>query len=137
MGGIYGARTLLCVNLDHVAELREVRPSDGFDPAVYAETCDKKGCKGVSAHLSSGRCYMRDEDINAIKDAIRGEFNLEIGLAVEMIDLARKVRPDIVTIVPELAEEMTPGGGLDVKTHRGPGYRQTPPRRWNTGIVPH
>ncbi len=118
MGGIYGARTLLCVNLDHVAELREVRPSDGFDPGVYAAICDKKGCKGVSAHFREYRSYIREEDVRAIKAAIRGEFNLEIGLAVEMIDLAREVRPDIVTIVPELAEEMTPGGGFDVKTHR-------------------
>ncbi len=124
MGGIYGARTLLCVNLDHVAELREARPSDGFDPAVYAETCDKKGCKGVSAHLSRDRSYIREEDVHAIKDAIHGEFNLEIGLSVEMIGLARKVRPDIVTIVPELAEEMTPGGGFDVKTHLS-GIRDT------------
>lgn len=124
MGGIYGARTLLCVNLDHVAELREARPSDGFDPGVYAVICDKKGCKGVSAHLSKDRSYIREEDVHAIKDAIHGEFNLEIGLSVEMIGLARKVRPNIVTIVPELAEEMTAGGGLDVKTHLS-GIRDT------------
>lgn len=117
MGGIYGARTLLCVNLDPVAELREANPSGGFDPAVYAATCDRKGCKGVSVHLSRDRCCMRVEDVHAIKDAIHGEFNLEIGPSSEMIGLAREVRPHTVTIVPELREEMTPGGGLNVKTH--------------------
>lgn len=117
MGGIYGARTLLCVKLDHVAELRQARSSDGFDPAVYAATCDRKGCKGVSAHLGRDRRYMSVEDVHGIKDAIRGEFNLEIGLSDEMIGLAREVRPHIVTIVPEMKEETTPGGGFDVKTH--------------------
>lgn len=117
MGGVYGARTLLCVNLNHVAELREVRGGDKFDPAVYAAMCDKIGCNSVAAHLRKDRHDIQDGDIFAIKEAIRGKFNLEIGLSDEVIDFARKVKPDLVTIVPELAEEMTAGGGFDIRAN--------------------
>lgn len=115
MGGVYGARTLLCVNLDHVAELREARPSDGFDPAAYAAICDRAGCAGVSAHLRRDRRYVRDSDVSAIRESISGRFNLEIGLSDEMVDLAGRMKPDLVTIVPEAAGEIAGEGGLDVK----------------------
>jgi pyridoxine 5-phosphate synthase len=115
MGGVYGARTLLCVNLNHVADLREVRPSDGFDPAAYAAICDRAGCAGVSAHLRRDRRYVRDSDVSAIREAVGGRFNLEIGLSEEMVDLAKRVKPDVVTILPEVAGEITGGSGLDVK----------------------
>ncbi|MDD3846243.1 MAG: pyridoxine 5'-phosphate synthase [Syntrophorhabdaceae bacterium] len=114
MGGVYAGRTLLCVNLDHVAQLREMRGGDEFDPAVYAAICDKRGCNGVSAHLRRDRHYIQDRDVFAIKDTIEGKFDLEIGLFDDMIDFARKVKPDLVTIVPELKQEMTAGGGLDI-----------------------
>jgi pyridoxine 5-phosphate synthase len=115
MGGVYGARTLLCVNLDHVAELREAFPEGGFDPAVYAGICDRAGCGSVSAHLRRDRRYVRESDVSAIKEAVGGRFNLEIGLSDEVVDIARKVKPDLVTIVPEAAAEMTGGGGFDVR----------------------
>lgn len=117
LGGVYAARTLLCVNLDHVAELREVRGGTEFDPAVYAGICDKNGCSGVSAHLYKDRRHIRDRDVFAIHEAIRGKFNLVIGLSDEVIDLAAKVKPDLVTIVPEQTEEMTPRGGLDIRAN--------------------
>lgn len=115
LGGVYAARTLLCVNLDHVAELREVRGGREFDPAVYAGICDKNGCSSISAHLCRDRRHIRDSDVFAIKEAIRGKFNLVIGLSDEVIDLAGKVKPDLVTIIPEQMEEMTARGGLDIR----------------------
>ncbi len=117
MGGVYGARTSLCLDLDHVAELREAHRGDRFDPAAYAAICDKGGCSSVSVHLRRDRRYIQDRDVCAIMEAIGGRFNLGISLAEELIDLAGKTRPGLITVAPELTGEMTAGGGLDLRVH--------------------
>jgi pyridoxine 5-phosphate synthase len=37
----------------------------------------------------------------------------------EMVKIARKIKPDLVTLVPEKREELTTEGGLDVKSNPG------------------
>jgi pyridoxine 5-phosphate synthase len=45
-------------------------------------------------------------------------LNLECAIAPAMIDIACRVKPDQVTLVPEKREEITTEGGLDVVAHR-------------------
>ena len=47
------------------------------------------------------------------------KLNLECAIAPEMVEIASRVRPDQVTIVPERRAEVTTEGGLDVVSHRG------------------
>jgi pyridoxine 5-phosphate synthase len=46
--------------------------------------------------------------------AVTKNFNFEMALSDSIIDLAERVRPHEVTIVPERREEVTTEGGLDV-----------------------
>ncbi len=118
-GGIPRARfCLLSVKIDHIAILRETRGGNEPDPIEGAVTCEKSGCDGITAHLREDRRHIQDRDVFAIKDVIRGKFNLEIGLSDEIIGVARKVKPHQVTIVPEKREEITTGGGLDVRQNK-------------------
>ncbi len=118
-GGIPRARfCLLSVKIDHIAILRETRGGNESDPIEGAVMCEKSGCDGITVHLREDRRHIQDRDVFAIRDVIRGKFNLEIGLSDEIIGVARKVKPHQVTIVPEKREEITRGGGLDVRQNK-------------------
>jgi pyridoxine 5-phosphate synthase len=49
---------------------------------------------------------------------VQVKLNLECAIADAMVDIACKVRPCQVTLVPERREEVTTEGGLDVVTHK-------------------
>ncbi len=117
MGGVQIPRTLLCVNISHVAQLRARRGNSTPDPVEAATICTNMGCKSIAVHLSADRRFIKDEDVFAIRSRmpINGNFRIEICLSDEMIDLAKRVKPDRVTIVPEKKDDMMPGGGLDVR----------------------
>lgn len=116
-GGVYAVRTLLCVNVDHMAVLRQAQGGNEPDPVEGAIICEKKGC-GISVHLREDRRYIQDRDVFAIRNAIGGgKLNLEIPLSDETINIVQEVKPNRITIVPEKREEMTTEGGLDVKTN--------------------
>jgi pyridoxine 5-phosphate synthase len=114
-GGAPMWSVLLFVNVDHIATLREVRGGNEPDPVESAVICEKSGCNGITVHLREDRRHIQDRDVFAIKDAIRGKFNLAIALSDEIINIAKKVRPNQVTIVPEKREAITTEGGLDVR----------------------
>ena len=51
-------------------------------------------------------------------DLVRIELNLEMAATPEMIRIASKTKPEMVTLVPEKRQELTTEGGLDVKANR-------------------
>jgi pyridoxine 5-phosphate synthase len=80
--------------------------------------CELAGADGITAHLREDRRHIQDADIDALATSITTYFNLEAACADEMIDIALRIRPQQVTLVPEKREEITTEGGLDV-------FRQT------------
>jgi pyridoxine 5-phosphate synthase len=116
-GGVQVPRTLLCVNVSHVAALRAGRGGSEPDPVEAATICAKTGCNSIAVRLREDRRHIQDRDIIGIRKAIpiNGKIYIETALSREMVDIAKKARPDRVTIVPEKKEEMTAKGGLDVR----------------------
>jgi len=108
----------LGVNIDHVATLREARyrglPTGEPSPVVAAQICEAAGAQGITAHLREDRRHIQDRDVWALRKVVRTRFNLEIANTPEIVEIALKVRPDIVCIVPERRQEVTTEGGLDV-----------------------
>jgi pyridoxine 5-phosphate synthase len=108
----------LGVNIDHVATLREARyrglPVGEPSPVVAAQICEAAGAHGITAHLREDRRHIQDRDVWALREVVKTRFNLELATAPEIIEIALKVRPDIVCIVPERRQEVTTEGGLDV-----------------------
>jgi pyridoxine 5-phosphate synthase len=116
-GGVYyrGHFCSLCVNIDHIATLREAQGGNEPDPAECAVQCEKANCDGITVHLREDRRHIQDRDVFALKHVIRGKFNLKLALSDEIISIAEKVKPNQITIVPEKREEITTEGGLDVR----------------------
>jgi len=108
----------LHVNIDHVATLRNARGTFYPDPVFAAELCEQAGADGITCHLREDRRHIRDEDLERLRHAVGSLLNLEMAAADEMIAIAERVRPDVVTLVPERREERTTEGGLDVVASR-------------------
>ncbi len=108
----------LGVNIDHVATIREARyRGRGFgepDPVTAALLCEAAGAHGITAHLREDRRHIQDRDVWALREKIQTRLNLEMANAPEIVDIALKLKPDIVCIVPERRLEVTTEGGLDV-----------------------
>jgi pyridoxine 5-phosphate synthase len=106
----------LHVNVDHVATLRNARGTPYPDPVRAAEICLEAGADGITAHLREDRRHIVDADVDRLRATLRGRatFNLEMAATDEMVAIARRVLPDVCTLVPERREERTTEGGLDV-----------------------
>lgn len=108
----------LGVNIDHVATLREARyrgqSSGEPDPVAAAVECESAGAHGITAHLREDRRHIQDRDVWRLRDVVRTRLNLEMANAPAIVEIALRVRPEIVCIVPERRQEVTTEGGLDV-----------------------
>jgi pyridoxine 5-phosphate synthase len=106
--------TRLHVNVDHVATLRQARGINYPDPVPAATICEMAGAEGITIHLREDRRHISDRDLELMRQVVTTVLNLEMAATDEMIQKARTVRPDIVTLVPEKREELTTEGGLAV-----------------------
>ena len=106
---------ILCVNIDHIATLRQARGGIEPDPIEGARICEENGARGITVHLREDRRHIQDNDIFALRDIVMGKFNLEMALSDDIIDVARRAVPDQITLVPEKREELTTEGGLNVR----------------------
>lgn len=104
----------LCINVDHVATIRQARRASEPDPVQAARLCEDAGADGITAHLREDRRHIQDDDVTRLKGTIRTPFNLEIACTDEMVAIAERLKPYQVTLVPEKREEITTEGGLDV-----------------------
>lgn len=107
----------LCVNIDHVATLREARKAAYPDPLEAAAICERAGAAGITIHLREDRRHIQDRDLVALRKSVKTFLNLEMAAIPEMVDIALSQKPDQVTLVPEKREEVTTEGGLDVVSH--------------------
>jgi pyridoxine 5-phosphate synthase len=105
---------LLGVNIDHVATLRQVRGTDYPSPLEAALAAEEAGADYITLHLREDRRHIQDDDVTAIRRALRTRLNLESAVTAEMLAFARRVRPEDVCLVPERRAELTTEGGLDV-----------------------
>ena len=115
----------LGVNIDHVATLRQARyatmpesKNAEPDPLVAARVCERAGASGIVAHLRSDRRHIQERDIERLRANIMTKLNLEMGNTEEIIDVALRIVPDEVCLVPEKRQEVTTEGGLDVIAQR-------------------
>ena len=104
----------LYINIDHVATLRQARRAAEPDPVQAAAACEAAGADGITAHLREDRRHIQDADVQRLKTTVRTFFNLELACVAEMLEIARGLKPQQVTLVPERREEITTEGGLDI-----------------------
>ncbi len=106
--------TLLAINVDHIATIRQARGTIEPDPVTAAALCELAGASGIVVHLREDRRHIQDRDVRLLRQTVKTRLNLEMGAAKEIIDIALDIKPDMVTLVPEKRLELTTEGGLNV-----------------------
>ncbi len=104
----------LGVNIDHVATLRNARGTVYPDPLQAALLAEQAGADAITLHLREDRRHIRDADVEKIRPQLATRMNLESAVTDEMLDIACRIRPQDVCLVPERRNEVTTEGGLDV-----------------------
>jgi pyridoxine 5-phosphate synthase len=104
----------LCVNVDHVATVREARKTREPDPVHAAAFAELAGADGIVVHLREDRRHIQERDLKVLRETVKTRLNLEMAATQEMLKIALLVKPDMVTLVPEKREELTTEGGLEV-----------------------
>src|SRR5271165_1792832 len=130
----------LGVNIDHIATLRQARYADMIDspncePDILAaaSACERAGASGITIHLRADRRHIQDRDVFRLRESIITKLNLEMGNTPEILEIALRMLPEDVCLVPENRREITTEGGLDAVG----GFRQLRPtiRRLQTAGI--
>jgi pyridoxine 5-phosphate synthase len=104
----------LGINIDHIATLRNARGTIYPDPIRAAQLAEDAGADLITLHLREDRRHIKDADLIALRPLIKTRMNLECAVTSEMLDIACKIQPHDVCLVPEKRQEVTTEGGLDV-----------------------
>jgi len=114
--------TVLSVNVNKIAVLRNSRGGDTPDPVEAARAALAAGCGGITVHPRPDQRHIRVDDVPRIAAALAGaEYNIEgnpfapaRGSYPGLLELARGVRPAQVTLVPDGDAQITSDHGFDL-----------------------
>jgi pyridoxine 5-phosphate synthase len=116
--------TLLSVNVNKIAVLRNSRGGSEPDVVRAAQTCIAAGAGGITVHPRPDQRHVREEDVHALAVLCRGtvEFNIEgNGFAPAragypgLLALVRDARPAQCTLVPDTDGQITSDHGFDLQ----------------------
>ncbi len=108
----------LAVNIDHFATLREARRGAEPEPVLVALLAEQAGARGIVCHLRSDRRHIKERDLEFLRGTVKTKLNLEMAATEEMGKIALRIKPHVVSLVPEQPEELTTQGGLNVGANR-------------------
>lgn len=115
--------TVLSVNLNKVAVLRNSRGENEPDVCTAARVCMEAGCGGITVHPRPDQRHVRPDDVRQLARLTRDrvEFNVEGNPFAGSRDdypgfmaLVREVRPTQVTLVPDDEGQITSDHGFDL-----------------------
>jgi pyridoxine 5-phosphate synthase len=124
----------LGVNVDHVATVRQARRTYEPDPVWAAVEAHLGGADGITVHLREDRRHIQDEDVRRLRELTHIRLNLEMAATGEMIEIARRIKPEMAMLVPEGRHEITTEGGLDIVSQE-PQLERAVSRLAEAGIV--
>ena len=111
--------TKLSVNINKIATLRNSRGGNNPNVVQAAIDVQRFGADGVTVHPRPDERHIRYQDVRDIKKIITTEFNIE-GNSQEQkfVDLVLEVKPQQVTLVPDVLGQITSNHGWDTKKNK-------------------
>ncbi|MBX3102278.1 MAG: pyridoxine 5'-phosphate synthase [Bacteroidetes bacterium] len=107
--------TVLSVNLNKVALLRNSRGGNFPDLLTWADACLAHGAQGITVHPRPDERHVRYADVRALKAHLPAgvELNVEGYPSEDFMALVLAVRPAQVTLVPDPPQALTSSEGWD------------------------
>jgi pyridoxine 5-phosphate synthase len=109
--------TVLSVNLNKVALLRNSRGHDLPNVMHAARTVIAAGARGITMHPRPDARHATHADVRELKAEIAVELNVEGYPAPAFLDLMEEVRPAQCTLVPDEPGQLTSDHGWDLAKH--------------------
>ena len=105
--------TILSVNINKIATLRNARGEDYPNLLNTAIDIIKFGAQGITIHPRPDQRHIRYQDAMDLKRNISCELNIEGNPIKRFIDLVNEVKPAQVTLVPDSVDAITSNSGWD------------------------
>ncbi len=111
--------TVLSVNINKVATLRNSRGGDVPNLLKVALDCERFGAQGITVHPRPDERHIKYQDVRELKLALTTEFNIEGYPGDGFVELVLENKPAQVTLVPDPPEAITSNAGWDAKKNIG------------------
>lgn len=109
--------TILSVNINKIATLRNARGGNMPDVEKAARDIEGFGAEGITVHPRPDGRHIKYEDVRLLKKLIRTEFNIEGNPEPSFRDLVMEVIPEQVTLVPDGHDAITSNCGWNTIEH--------------------
>ncbi len=110
--------TLLSVNVNKIATLRNSRGSNFPDLLKVTKDIQDFGAQGITIHPRPDERHIKYSDAYSLKKIVLSEFNIEGKPISKFMDLVLEIKPDQVTLVPDNIDSLTSDQGWDtIKNH--------------------
>tara|TARA_B100001057_G_scaffold276596_1_gene276863 strand:+ start:4406 stop:5119 length:714 start_codon:yes stop_codon:yes gene_type:complete len=109
--------TILSVNINKIATLRNARGEDYPNLLNTAIDIIKFGAQGITIHPRPDERHIRYQDAMDLKRNLSCELNIEGNPIKRFIDLVNEVKPAQVTLVPDSVSAITSNSGWDTVTN--------------------
>lgn len=109
--------TVLSVNINKIATLRNARGGDAPNLVKVAQDCERFGAQGITVHPRPDERHIKYQDVRDLKPILNTEFNIEGYPGGGFIQLVNENKPTQVTLVPDPPEAITSNAGWDAKKH--------------------
>ena len=114
--------TLLSVNVNKFALLRNARGTDYPNLISICEKCIRFGAQGITVHPRPDERHAKFSDLPEIADLVKKsnqiEFNIEGYPSNQFIKEVIKNKPHQVTLVPDPPDALTSSFGWDCKENK-------------------
>ncbi|WP_185858522.1 pyridoxine 5'-phosphate synthase [Blattabacterium cuenoti] len=101
----------LSVNLNKIATLRNARGGNIPNLLQVAKDVQSFGCHGITLHPRPDERHITYKDVYDIRSVIVTELNIEGRPTDKFMELVLNVKPDQVTLVPDLDNVITSNSG--------------------------
>jgi len=106
-------KTKLSVNINKLATIRNARGGNNPDIVKYAEKIESYGAEGITIHPRPDQRHIRFDDVYALKNTVKTEYNIEGYPSEDFIKMVLEVKPHQVTLVPDPPDVLTSNAGWD------------------------
>lgn len=110
--------TVLSVNINKVATLRNARGGYVPDLLRVAEDLQQFGAQGITVHPRPDERHIRYEDVRQLPQVLTTEFNIEGNPIPDFKELVLSIQPAQVTLVPDAEDAITSNAGWDTLKHK-------------------
>ncbi len=110
-------KTKLSVNINKLATIRNARGGNNPDVIKFAEKIESYGAEGITIHPRPDQRHIRFDDVYALKNTVKTEYNIEGYPSEDFIKMVLEVKPHQVTLVPDPPDVLTSNAGWDTVKH--------------------